>query len=65
MLTANPDDSLTINYGLAHKGSTLGFYNATPVTKPVVTGCRSDGTALQSLLQALQAQGLIVNSTTP
>jgi hypothetical protein len=62
---ANVTGTLTVSGALTHTGSTLGFYNAAPITKPVVTGCRSDGTALQSLLQALQSQGLIVNSTTP
>ena len=58
--------TLTVSGALAHTaGSTLGFYGATPVSRPSVTGCRSDGTALQSLLQALQSQGLIVNNTTP
>src|SRR5207302_5123395 len=28
VMTANADDSLSINYGLKHTGSTLGFYNA-------------------------------------
>ena len=76
-MVANPDDSLSINYGatvvgtlratgaLQHTGTTLGFYNTTPVTKPIITGCRSDGSALQNLLNALQSQGLITNSTTP
>jgi hypothetical protein len=48
-----------------HNGSTLGFYGNTPITRPVITGSRSDGTALRSLLQNLQAQGLITDNTTP
>lgn len=40
-----------------------GFYGATPVAKPEVTGSRSDGTALASLLTALETLGLITDST--
>ncbi len=65
MLIANPDDSLTVKYGLQHTGSTLGFYSATPVTKQTVTGCRSDGTALASLITALKNLGLVNDQTTP
>jgi hypothetical protein len=42
----------------------LGFFGATPATKPTVTGSRTDGTALTSLLTALAALGLITDSTT-
>lgn len=41
-----------------------GFYGATPVAKPEVTGSRSDGTALASLLTALETLGLITDSST-
>lgn len=41
-----------------------GFYGATPVAKPEVTGSRSDGTALASLLTALATLGLITDSST-
>jgi hypothetical protein len=67
----NNTDTVYINYGatvagaLKHTGTTLGFYNATPVAKPTITGCRSDGTALVNLLTALKNQGLINDSTTP
>lgn len=42
----------------------IGFYNSTPITKPEVTGVRSDGTALTNLLTTLSTLGLITNSTT-
>ena len=40
-----------------------GFFNATPVAKPTVSGSRS-GTALASLLGALATLGLISDTTT-
>jgi hypothetical protein len=43
----------------------LAFYGAAPVSKPVITGCRSDGTALKNLLTQLQTMGLITDQTTP
>lgn len=49
---------------LAHQGSSLGFYNASPVSKPTITGSRGDGTALASLLTQLASLGLITDSTT-
>jgi hypothetical protein len=42
----------------------IGFFNATPVAKPTVTGSRATGAALVSLLNALASLGLITNSTT-
>lgn len=42
----------------------IGFYGATPAAKATVTGARDDGTALASLLDALEAMGLIVDSST-
>lgn len=42
----------------------IGFYGAAPVAKATVTGARDDGTALQSLLVALAAAGLIVDNST-
>lgn len=43
---------------------TLGFYGDVGTVKPTITGARDDGTALASLLTALAAQGLLVDSTT-
>lgn len=45
-------------------GNKLAFNGVTPVTKPTVTGSRTDGTALASLLTALATLGLITDSTT-
>ncbi|KUG57768.1 hypothetical protein [Nesterenkonia jeotgali] len=42
----------------------VGFLGATAIARPVVTGSRSDGTALASLLAGLAALGLITNDTT-
>lgn len=50
---------------IGSSGALLGFYGTTPVTRPVISGSRSDGTALRSLLQNLQAMGLITDNTTP
>jgi hypothetical protein len=44
---------------------TLGFYGATGVAKPTVTGARDETEgALKNLIAALAAQGLIVDGTT-
>lgn len=42
----------------------IGFWNATPVTKPTVTGSRGGNAALADLLTELATMGLITNSTT-
>ncbi|MFE0039424.1 collagen-like protein [Streptomyces sp. NPDC059015] len=44
--------------------NTAGFFGATPVSQQTVTGSRSDGSALASLLSALDALGLIDDQTT-
>lgn len=54
-LVITPTDNVQMTYGATIMGSlqhtgTLGFYGATPIAKPVITGCRSDGTALANLL---------------
>jgi hypothetical protein len=54
----------TIGGNLQHTGSQLGFYGAVPVTKPVVSGCTCDGSALKSLIQALASEGLVLDNTT-
>ena len=48
------------------KGATekLGFWGATPIVRPKVTGSRSSGAALKSLLEQLALAGLIVNEST-
>ena len=44
--------------------SQMGFFNATPVVKPTITGSRASGAALQNLLTQLASLGLITDSTT-
>jgi hypothetical protein len=39
--------------------NTLGFYNTSPTTKPEIVGSKSSGAALDSLLTALSALGLV------
>jgi hypothetical protein len=41
----------------------LGFWGATPIVRPKVTGSRSSGAALKSLLEQLANTGLIVNES--
>lgn len=41
-----------------------GFYDSQPSTKPTVTGSTGANAALQNLLAALEALGLIVDNTT-
>ncbi|WP_143645436.1 hypothetical protein [Streptomyces swartbergensis] len=45
-------------------GNQLGFHGNTPVSRQAVTGSRADGSALASLLAALDALGLIDDQTT-
>jgi hypothetical protein len=42
----------------------MGFYGATPIAKPTVSGSRGGNAALDSLLTALANLGFITNSTT-
>jgi hypothetical protein len=44
--------------------NTMGFYGATAVTKPAITGSRGGNAALASLLTNLATMGLITDSTT-
>ena len=54
--------------GKVHIGTTtrdeVGFFSATPITRPTVTGSRGGNAALASLLTALANLGLIVDSST-
>ena len=61
---ARASGSLDILGALTHKGSTLGFYNTTPTTKPTITGSRGGNAALADLLTKLAGLGLLTNSTT-
>ena len=52
-----------IKLALAHQGSTLGFFNTTPTTKPTITGSRGGNAALADLLTKLAGLGLLTDST--
>jgi hypothetical protein len=41
----------------------IGFWGATPIVRPKVTGSRASGAALTSLLEQLASAGLIVNES--
>lgn len=47
-----------------NSADTLGFYAATPVAKPTVTGSKGGNAALASLLTALSSLGLVTDSST-
>lgn len=50
--------------GTAEFAGEVGFNGTAPVAKPTITGSRGGNVALASLLTALAAYGLIVDSTT-
>jgi hypothetical protein len=58
-LTIEPIQDLQLNPGQ------LGFFGATPIAKPTVTGSRGGNAALASLLTTLANQGLLTDSSTP
>jgi hypothetical protein len=43
----------------------IGFFGATPVARPTVTGSRANGAALADLIAKLAALGLVDDATTP
>jgi hypothetical protein len=45
-------------------GAQIGFFHATPVSKPTVTGSKGGNVALTSLIAAFVALGLITDTTT-
>lgn len=65
------DEGINVNTG-ATTGSKignsstqkLGFWGATPIVKPTVTGAKGGNTALTDLLSKLASAGLITDSTT-
>lgn len=63
-ITVRASGTTEIKLALAHQGSTLGFYNTTPTTKPTITGSRGDNAALADLLTKLAGLGLLTDSTT-
>lgn len=54
---------MNISGPIKHTGSTLGFYSATAIAKPTVTGSRGANAALASLLTALANLGLVTDSS--
>lgn len=50
---------------VGYLGQKVGFRGVAPISVPVVQGSRSNGDALRSLISALEAQGLVVDRTTP
>ena len=46
-------------------GTSIAFFDAIPAAQPTITGSRTDGTALASLLLELSTMGLIVDMTDP
>ena len=62
-LTIRAAGTVEVKLGLAHQGSTLGFYNTTPTTKPTITGSRGGNAALADLLTKLAGLGLLTDST--
>jgi hypothetical protein len=78
VLTADPDTEVTFgdtNIAAHYRGngvrlgnsvsSTLGFYGATGTNKPTISSATGLNEALTDLLAALDAQGLIVDNSTP
>lgn len=57
------DDSFHVALDLRHLGTNLGFYNHATATQQTVTGSRGGNAALASLLTALAATGLLVDSS--
>jgi hypothetical protein len=56
-------DSAGVDLFKVRGNSSIGFNNATPVTKPTVSGSRGGNAALASLLTALANYGLITDSS--
>jgi hypothetical protein len=52
----------TVKFSVNNTG--IGFYNTSPVAKPTVTGSKGANAALTSLMTALAALGLVIDSTT-
>jgi hypothetical protein len=63
-ITVRASGTTEIKLALAHQGSTLGFFNTTPTTKPTITGSRGSNAALADLLTKLAGLGLLTDSTT-
>lgn len=59
VFTVDPTNRLTFTAGQT------GFFGAAPVSRPLIAGSWSDGTAVKSVLQALVQLGLVQDGTTP
>jgi hypothetical protein len=62
------EDGITLTGPVTLDGATtingdIGFFDATPASKPTVTGSRAGNVALQNLLLALEGMGLLVDGT--
>jgi len=55
--------AIVVGGDLNHEGENVGFYGATPVTQPTITGVRGGG-GTANLLSALAGMGLIEDNTT-
>ena len=62
-LTIDGTNQTTLNGALRVAGN-LGVFNTAPIAKQTVTGSRAANAALASLLTALAAYGLVVDSST-
>jgi hypothetical protein len=53
-----------VHVALAHQGSTLGFFNTSPTTKPAITGwsSKTDAQKVEAVKDALVALGLVAVS---
>jgi hypothetical protein len=60
---ANRWRNLFLGGALDHNGSTIGVFGTAPTTKQTVSGSRGGNEALESLLTALAAYGLITDSS--
>ncbi len=56
--------TLTLSGNLDHDGSNWGMFGTAPATQQVVSGARGGNAALASLITALAAYGIIVDTTT-
>lgn len=64
-VTVHNDGRVQVGGTFDHDGSLIGFNGSTPVAKGTITGSRSSGAALASLLTYLASRGDITDSSTP
>lgn len=58
------DDAFLVGGNFAHQGSNFGVFNTAATNQQTVTGSKGGNAALTSLLSALAAYGIIVDSST-